>query len=33
MLPGSVTLWKQLIQLEDEKEAKKLLYHAVECIP
>jgi pre-mRNA-processing factor 6 len=33
MLPGSITLWKQLILLEGEREAKKLLYHAVECVP
>lgn len=32
-LPGSVSLWKSIIELGDEHEAKKLLYHAVECVP
>lgn len=32
-LPQSLKLWKELIELEDVDEAKKLLYKAVECIP
>ncbi|EGR31141.1 pre-mRNA splicing factor, putative [Ichthyophthirius multifiliis] len=32
-IPDQPKLWKYLIQLENEKEAKILLYKAVECIP
>ena len=32
-IPNSERLWRELIELEGEGEAKILLYHAVECIP
>lgn len=32
-IPNNVGLWKELIELEGEGEAKDLLYKAVECCP
>lgn len=32
-VPNSVDLWKELIELSSENEAKILLHKAVECIP
>jgi len=32
-MPGEARLWKELIELEDEEEAKSLLHKAVECVP
>jgi pre-mRNA-processing factor 6 len=32
-IPNSELLWKELIELSSESEAKVLLHRAVECIP
>ena len=32
-LPDSPTIWKELIELVNENEARTLLHKAVECIP
>lgn len=32
-IPNSEMLWKELIELSSESEAKILLHKAVECIP
>lgn len=32
-LPTDVELWKEAISLEEESEAKALLYSAVKCVP
>lgn len=32
-VPNSIRLWRELIELEGESEAKTLLHKAVECVP
>jgi pre-mRNA-processing factor 6 len=32
-LPTDIELWKEAISLEEETEAKALLYSAVKCVP